>query len=223
MSRYTNWMARDVGGHYGSSPGDDRILPPDPRAVDCDCPPGTQAFIVFGTTAPTCLCVSLPGSKVPTQLPGQPPTREEARGRRRRLRAQQRQVRKMQARRAKTGRYSGDDEIVQEGGTTPCVRRQCLDYQRWSERDCTCYTDPSKIGPMPGGPMTPGASAMPEPQQRRRMRAQQRRQQRQLRKMRARHFKAQRARFGHEAPTSHATPASLAIAGALGFFFSRRF
>jgi len=55
------------------------------------------------------------------------------------------------------------------------------------------------------------------------MRAQQRRQQRQLRKMRARHFKAQRARFGQEAPTSDVTPASLAIAGALGFFISRRF
>jgi len=121
------------------------------------------------------------------------------------------------------GVYSGDDEIVQEGGTPPCVRRECLDYQYWSERDCTCYTDQTKIGPAPGGPISPGASAMPEPRQQRRMRAQQRRQQRQLRKMRARHFKAQRARFGHEASTSDVTPASLAIAGALGFFISRRF
>ena len=123
------------------------------------------------------------------------------------------------------GVYSGDDEIVQEGGTPPCVRRECLDYQYWSERDCTCYTDQTKLGPMPGGPMTPGASAMPEPQQRR-MRAQQRRQQRQFRKMQARRAKTARRsmkRFGQEAPTSHVTPASLAIAGALGFFVSRRF
>ena len=59
-----------TSSYYGGGPGEDRLLPPDPTAVDCDCPPGTQAFVVFSTVAPTCLCVSLPGSKVPSHVPG---------------------------------------------------------------------------------------------------------------------------------------------------------